>query len=602
MSNKKRRWLDIRRKVVCGVSSFVLAASMVPGIALAEAGEGSALYASGASGLAPISAQLVGYDAGTASGEAGATSDGGWYKLPTQMISSFEHSGTDAKNNSYTYSYLSSGIERVVGGFSQSMYYIMGINGVNFDRGLRNNNPLSKAKDGVLTTDAVTAVDGIMGTAVNSQPDEFLWNSCYRLYQQVPFQSVAGEEDMEVHINAGNVQTYETVSVTVGDVEYAMPVVIYHEANFISTSDTEWTKEGGKNIAEWVAIENAREGRPSTATYDPYIGTWETASGGIHYGAELMYALADQVDQATEASRDANGNATLMSRYVNANGQDASKYASASALAQKYEDFAKASQYYMVQQLNSGKAQRKVAAILCGYQPAKDGAEAAYACRIFDPSLQANDMHDSANYGGRLANSIGNFTTDINTVLSEDDVAFAAAESDAAYVRWYPVSKIVENADAVFVCDAPYGNGRAVYLAYNNDGDQASIYTVDNNSYDKTNENMNPLIAAAEASTAKAELFYKYPEHLFGVWYAQGFENCWMGPIAAAFMYPDAFTSVENVMAYAARNFWHIKAANVNQVIQATCYDISLPAERSLGAPDSDYADKVDAMLAQGVV
>ena len=559
MKQKEKRG-GIARKALSVVASASLAVSLMPSVALAS---------------------------------AGSDTNGGWFDLPTEQVTSFVH-----KDGS---SYLSSGIERVVGGFSQSMYYLMGINGVNFDRAIRPGNQHAGmgANGGKYVTDAVNAAAGIMGTSVNHAPDEYLWNSLYRLGQGQELQSVKGEEDMEVHINAGNIRAYETVNVTVGGTEYAMPVPIYHEANFISSTDTEWTNS--KSIASWVAIENQREGRPNTAAYDPYIASWTTNSGGINFGVELMYKLADAVDKVNAAS-----NGKLTSRYVSSTDTDASMYKSAKDLATNYENFAKATQWYMIEQLAKNPEKKKVVAILCGYQPAKDGKAAAYACRVFDTGT---DEHDSANYGGRLRNSLMNISTDINTVLSPNDVAFSANDADKAtngepYVRWYTAEQIVQNADAVFVCDAPYGNDRAFYLATNEEGTKASIYTVDNNSFDKTNENVEPLVAAATAEGAKATLFYKYPDHLFGVWYAQGFENCWMAPLGASLLYANdgLFPNYKTVMSYAARKFWHINEADVDGVIKATCHDVSLPAGQTLDTMNAaDYVSKVEAVMSEGV-
>ena len=579
--SSKKRWSGVGKKVIGAVTSAVLAVSLAPAAAFASA--------------------------------SGGADDTGYYTLPSTYVTDLNHQG-----DGYSYRYLTSGISRVVGGFSQSMYYLMGINGINFDRGLRNGQPWNNVTNGTLKANHVTAVDGIMGTEVNSVPDEYLWNSCVYMNQNpgtdlrtVSRETTFSNKMVWMYQGAGNPTAYETYNVEVDGVTYAMPSVIYMEANFISNSDPDWTSASGKSIAEWVEIEKARTG--GDPNYDPYVTTWTTNSGGINFGTELMYKLADAVNAATNDSRDSNGNATLMSRYVDANGDrgTAGLYTSATEFVQKYEDFAKASQYYMIDQFANHGVEKKVSAVICGYDPGTgvniDGTEvegaykgdAAYACRIYDPSITGFD-NNTANFGGRPANSVMNISTDINTVLSADDVAFPAAEGQENYVRWYTAEQIAKVADAVFVTDVPYGNNIASYLAKNSAGDTQMIYSVDNSNYTKMNENVEPLVAACEATGAKADVYYKFPSHLFGVWYAQGFENCWFAPMAAAWMYPEQFTSIENVMAYAAKNFWHINAADVNGVLAATCSDLSMPTGSTFGEPDADYESVVDSMLLHG--
>ena len=72
--------------------------------------------------------------------------------------------------------------------------------------------------------------------------------------------------------------------------------------------------------------------------------------------------------------------------------------------------------------------------------------------------------------------------------------------------------------------------------------------------------------------------------------------------MAAAWLYPEQFTSFENVMAYIAKNFWHASASGVASVVASTCADISMPEGTKFGADNisADYEKTIDAFIDEG--
>ena len=574
MSEKQPRWRRAAKKLVCAASSAMLAAALVPATAFAAV-DGDNVY----------------------------------YTLPSANSAvSLQHAAKGNNGSDYTYQYLSAAYTPATGGWFESYYYIMGINGVNSDRALRS----IKATDvnnGVLTSSINNAIIGLFGTNVNSNPDEYMYNSCVALNGG----TVADDQKVWVNIYAAGGNKYNrsdasvyVIDVTVDGVEYSMPMPIYMETTLINSgtgsnsysfpdgSGSTITAASGSEarIAQWVDIENKRSNRPKTGTYNPMIINYSVVNGGTGTITKSMYAIAEAADKAIEASKDANGNYTLQNRYV----EGANTY----KIAQDFEDISKAVQYYLISKFDSGKLTKKVAGVVCGYDPDTKH----YAVRVLDtkgvPITGGSEKDPETNYyGGRYANNIMAIADDVTTKgLTEAQAPYS--EQERNFVKWYTAEDLIATADALFIDEAPSTNTISNYLANASDGKAYTVYAASTGDEANIQGLLDAQAAAQDAKKHAADICYKWPDHANTAYYAQGCENSLVTSVAAAFMYPSEL-NITDTMGWFAKRIWHIADGSVQEVVDTTCHNISLARNQvQLGALSSDYESKIDAILNAG--
>ena len=538
----KPSWGKGAKKLVCAAAAAALSVSMMPAAAFATANTNS-------------DGKVV-------------------YTLPTEPMA-VQWKGKDASGNEYTYENLT--VSLAAPPMQKPYYSLLGIS----------NTALGRTIAGGGTTETEY---GLFGSDANINPDEYLYNYCVSINDKT-----ASDVVVPADIRSG---TESTVEVSIDGTTYNMPRSIYTETNMLNVKAD--ATSGDLTYAQWVEKENARSGRSKTTVYDPSYVSFSTNPGGTYKMVESMYSIAEEADRQIAASADANGNYLYRTRYASQASKDAEGTTTADTAAH-FEDISKGVEYYVLSKVEK----KKVAAVVCGYDPATKN----YAVRILNPSGVSNDK-DSNSYGGRVASAVNPIVTDMNELNLEPAQATYTGEgvNDPTYVKWYSPQQIVENCDAVFTCDAPGWNAVAQYLARASDGVKYSVYTTTAMDADggqsAIEDNMGALrdaqAAAKSAGKDAADLCYMWPKSLFGVWYAQGCENVMMNFIASAYLYPEYF-NLTDIMAWWAKKMWHITDTNLQDMVDSTCYGISLSSNESqIGTISDDYESKIDAMITEG--
>ena len=375
----------------------------------------------------------------------GAVSSDGtvYYTLPKD-VKALDH--TDASGS---YQYLTLG-QSVVGSrvrdFPEAFMEFMGVNYTVTYTGL--------TKTPTVTNGTVSqSILGLLGTDLNENPDEYIYNYCCWL------NGADVSDSMRINTSMNNTDKSPAIQVSIGGVDYDnFPREVYLECNVIKSNDAT-SSHGEKTWTQWVELENQRTGRPHTSVYDPYFAPWDAEKwGGAFATCEAVYDLAETLDGVIEKSKDASGNYTVRSRYVDG--------PNLKTIAQQYEDFSKGTMYYIMSKIADKSVAKKTVAIVDGYDPATNN----YACRKFNvtsggetPSMDQDDP--TANYyGGRFANYAVGLADNI-TDKGLTPAAKSLTDAEAKYVDWYTADDIIRNADAVFCVDATGSNTVSTYLA-----------------------------------------------------------------------------------------------------------------------------------------
>ncbi|MDO4503437.1 MAG: hypothetical protein Q4D06_09745 [Coriobacteriia bacterium] len=495
------------------------------------------------------------------------------YNLPTQPME-ITKTLTDAKGNEYTQEYLS--VCKAQPPMNQPYYSLLGVN----------NTMLGRT---IVSGGNTETQYGLFGSDANVNPDTYLYNYCASLNgAEVPVDKMScGSATIATSITSGETTT-----------QYNIPREIYMETNILVGSSYS-TATGSAPLvgqdpedktrytyAQWVELENQRENRPHTTAYNPIYTNFSLSSGSIYTMTESLYSMAQTCDKLIMDSKDKNGNYTLATRYAEGpNTHD---------VVIPYEDTVKGTQYYVLSQIAAGKAKKATVAVVCGYDPDTQH----YAVRKVH-AKQTNN-YDANNYGGRFSAAIAAIADDITEkglptaqdawegVVSNKNV------NEGDYVCWYTADQIVQNADAVLVTDAPAGNNVSTYLATASAGKPAT-----------PSENMEGLTNAQAAARAKgmkaADLCYNWPASLFGVYYAQGCENVVLSLVGECFLYPELL-NLTDVMAYWAKNVWHITDGALQDIVDSTCYGVSLSTNQAqVGTIDkANFEQRMNDIITAG--
>lgn len=479
------------------------------------------------------------------------------YTLPTKAMS-IQQTKTDANGNSYTVDTLS--VCAAQPPMQMPYYSLLGIN-----------NTMKGRASGTVTG---SAQNGLFGSDANIAPDPYLYNYC------------ASTNGATVSTDA-MVNGSATSTVTIDGTEYNMPRDIYMETTIIqSTADT---KSGDYTYAEWVKLENKRSGRTKTTTYDPTFLKMNLQNGGTYTLTESVYGIAEQADKIISDSKDANGNYTYATRY--AEGPTTWKVAS------KYEDIIKGSQYYLLSKLEDGSIKKKATvAVICGY----DDETGNYAVRKLDIG---NGDVDTNRYAGRISGAVCTIASDMNSLglktaqkpyvgTVTDKSGATSTLDESAYMNWYTPQQIVANSDAVLITDAVESNA-ASYLAHDSEGHQRGVQA--------NTAGLTDAQAALRSQGKKAaDICINWPQTLFGVFYAQGCENVMLTFVSECFLYPEYF-DLTDMMAWWAKNIWHITDASIQDMVDSTCYKVSLSSNQSqIGTVSANYLSKIDSMINEG--
>ena len=538
------------------------------------------------------------------------------YDLPSPSeVKSFDHQGTDAKGNTYTYQYVTIGSSATgrTAPMMETYYETVGLNYINaycgpgtifkagsdptawYERSDSNlYAPYTEGTIGSLKTHNSTLAIQLN----NENPDEYVWNYlCWANGADVSQDSMAVDHGNNGQNNVAN-SALQPVSVTVNGTEYAdFPRDVYTECNILSVADASATY-GDTAYEQWIALENARENRPKSGTYEPYYAKYSAVSGGGATMVAGLHTLANTVDSVVAQSADANGNFQLQSRFGgnSANGTGAA--------INQYEDLVQATQYYVLANIADGTVSKATTAVLVGYDPQTD----LYACRKYlvdKTDARGNQDKDVNLYGGRLAAYLGDYSTSI-TDLGLPEKQQPASSVEADYIAWYSADQIVENCDAVFVCDAPSSNKVSDYLATASDGQTYVVYspaTARSDGEEDRTASLTKARATALAQGKKAANFcFSYPATMFGNFYAQGVENGMIPLVTASFTYPKIFgdNGLTDMFAYWAKYVWHIKDANLQGVVTATAGDMSLIGDLKIGTISSDFEKNARVIFCEG--
>ena len=522
------------------------------------------------------------------------------YALPTaDQVISFQHEATDDAGNAYTYEYVTIGSNATarVAPMMQTYYEVLGLNYINAYRGPDsifndpgNSNANHTSADGInatYTTGSVGALQtrnstlAIMGSSNNVAPDEYIWNyCCWANGAEVSADRMALD-----HGNGGT----GAVSVTISGTEYAdFPRDVYMECNILSGTET--AEYGGTKYLEWIELENNRDNRPKTGTYDPYYASYGVAAGGGATMVKGLHTLATTIDEVVAQSADANGNFTLQSRY---GGNSAT---GTGAAIDKYEDLVQATQYYVLSKIAKGDTEKAVTALLVGYDPTTGN----YACRKYN--VKENDK-DANVYGGRVGGYLASISTSI-TELGLTEAQEVSVEAEKDYVAWYTPEQIVNNCDAAFICDAPSSNNISTYLATSSDNACHVVYSPATIGYEEE-DNTTGLTQARTAALANgsdvANFCFSYPANMFGNFYAQGVENGMLALITSSFTYPEIFGSngLTDMLAYWAKYVWHIKDSSLQTIVEGTCSYMSMQG-LSIGTISSDFEANAEKLFLEG--
>lgn len=456
------------------------------------------------------------------------------------------------------------------------------------------NDRVDQLKDPSTFTDT-----GLFGSDANIAPDEYLYNYCVSVTNP---SAIIPDGHMAVQLEGSGQNWHgKAIEVEVNGEKYNMPNEVYAEVNMltgVSATDSA-AASTSKTWGEWVELENQRNAadRPKTGTYAPSYITFGGQGGGTYKLVSSIYGMAKQADSIISDSVDENGNSKYKTRYATG--------ANTVSIAEDFEDISKGTEYYVLSKVASGDIEKSTVAVVCGYDPNSHN----FAVRVLNPGVD-NDK-DANMYGGRLASAVNPIANDITTLgLETQQEAYSGEVADAlnrnreplnetlgsTYVRWYSAEQIIENCDAVFLSDAPANNGISAYLAADTQGKQ----------YAPTSEDavadLTKAQEAAKAANAEkvADVCAKYPACMFQNFYAQGAENVMLNFITASYLYPEYF-NLTDTMAWWAKHLWHITDGSLQDIIDSTCYDISLSTNQTqIGTYSSDYESKINDMIGEG--
>ena len=551
--HEKGRWKGAARKLVSGVSAAALTVGLMPAMAFAAVDSNGNVS----------------------------------YEMPTQPIA-IQKTLKDAAGNEYVQESLS--VMLGTPPMQTTYYRMLGIS----NAGLAND----RIND--LKTPSTFTDTGLFGSDANVAPDEYLYNYCVSVTN--PSANVPDDQMAVEMVTQGRSSYGKAVAVSIDGNDYNMPNEIYTEVNMLTlgtASDKPAVNAAGadQTWGDWVKLENQRANRPKTGEYKPTYITSLAGGGGTYGLVEAIYGMAEQADEIIAANKDANGNYRYASRYVEGPNMV--------TIAQDFEDISKATEYYVLSKVASGDIELSTVAVVCGY----DANSKNFAVRVLNPGVE-NDKNANV-YGGRLASAVNPIAQDITTLnLPTQQEAYQGKVEGAlnrngeeleetqgsTYVRWYSAEQIIQNCDAVFLSDAPTGNGIAAYLAAAADGKQ----------YAPTSEEAVATLTAAQqaakSANAKkvADICSKYPACMFTNFYAQGCENVMLNFITASYLYPKFF-NLTDTMAWWAKNIWHIKDGSLQDIVDTTCYNISLSTNQTqIGAISNGFEETIDGMIDDG--
>ena len=538
------------------------------------------------------------------------------YALPraNQAITNLTHDG---------YKYISVGVEGNMSGGAtnriapayQTGYEIMGLNYISAYSGAQSiftgsHSPSygqSSSDIGSLDTTYMTGNVGslqtksaplaIMGTSINVQPDEYIWNYCCWANGAT---NVTDDLMVTDQGNAG----VSTISVTVGGTTYTnFPRQVYYETDIIQagSSTAQWNSPVASSDAvltwgEWVELERQRTG--GHKDYTPVYTTLpsaSTTSGSAYDIIDNFYAIAETVDANVVQPSLSNGVYTKRTRY---GGNSAT---GTTDMVSKMEDIYQAPEYFALSKIADKSVEKAVTAVLIGYDPQTGN----YACRKYNAPTDPG----TAAYGGRVTNYLSPISTGIAEVLgaSAEQQKVYDADAESAYVAWYSPEQIAKTCDAVFVCDCYSGNQIASYLAKAQDGNVYAVYAPQIGRSKDASEIEDRTTALKNAiSTTKSNcgFCYVYPTTMFGSFYAQGAENGMLALITSAFTYPKIFAdegvSLANLFAYWAKYVWHVKDDKIADVVTSVTSGMHLSSGEEIGTVSANWEANADKFIAAG--
>lgn len=541
------------------------------------------------------------------------------YALPTasQAITNLTHDG---------YKYISVGVEGNMSGGAtnriapayQTGYEIMGLNYISAYSGAESiftksrtpgngettpgvttpsddllNKKYMKGTIGSLQTQSAPLV--IMGTSVNEEPDEYIWNYCCWANGAT---SVTDDLMVTDQGNGG----VATISVIIDGTTYTnFPRQVYYETDIIqaASSTTKWNSPVASSDSvltwgEWVELEKKRTDHTSYSPVYVTLPGASTTSGSAYNIIDNFYAIANTVDTKVVQPSLSNGVYTKQTRY----GKNSAT--GTSDMVSKMEDIYQAPEYFTLSKLEDTSVEKKVTAVLVGY----DRITGNYACRKYNAPTDPG----TASYGGRVANYLAPISMGIAEKLGSaaeaQTVKDASAESD--YVAWYKPEQIAETCDAVFVCDCYAANQIANYLAKASDGKNYAVYApeIGRSGGSEAEDNTKTLKDAIEKAGSDCGFCYVYPTTMFGAFYAQGAENGMLALITSAYTYPKIFSdegvTLANLFAYWAKYVWHVNDDSIGSIVSSVTSGMHLSNGEEIGTVSTGWEENADKLIKAG--
>ncbi len=294
-------------------------------------------------------------------------------------------------------------------------------------------------------------------------------------------------------------------------------------------------------------------------TYSPACVDWTSST--MHAHAGVMYGIADGVEVTIEKSK-VNGQATKATRYSE----------SAREIAQKYEKYMLASQYYVLSQINNGSLQKKTVGFV----------------RLVDTdNNKVRFLANGANNAGTNFRGVEALQYTTTNILDKKGYTASEQEKDGDTVKY---SYYAGTADDVLDCDV------IIIQTDNTDGGAGDGVSAD----EWAGKLKTVLDASATDKNYKTpDIFVNTPKAALSL--GRGAADCAMNyGIYLGYVYPEAINPV-HMLAYFYQNFYHIKSNKIEAVLGALASNMSLPTGVTLESVSSYSANAVESKFDAGM-
>jgi hypothetical protein len=341
---------------------------------------------------------------------------------------------------------------------------------------------------------------GVYGSSVNDSPDPYWWNYFYNVYAEANGRTPAPESDIVLVYPAGSpAQADVTVSENYGGTSATLsvrPDVLYGN-----------DPVGGVSYDDLIKDLPENKDAITTNNYDP---------PQVAHGMATLYTMSDSLKELAQAMRSTG---------------KTGRYGDPEAVAQKYENYLKGMQYYILSKIED-KTVTKKTFVLINPNPNAGGLYQAY-----DISM-----------GSGTASSIRGNEYLLRTATN----LLGTLEAEVDGSNKYLTAEQLITADYIVAAGAQ-GTGKSAD-AIKADLEAAGIAEAD----------IPPILATAPSTTFG--IVMNSCENIFGI------------PFFNGFLYPEIVNPMTDTM-YLMKNFWHISnSGTLNSLANNAFENASLPA------------------------